>query len=675
MPIGLLLGIFGVLLVLIVIVQVMARTTYFLSGTSELTLESKAVPRGDTGLTLDQVKFHRISELSAETQPAFGESPRLTKLVESGKLPPVGARLPENPLVITPPEQAGPYGGDWTRFGISPGDISQFRHRIAYEAMLRWDPLGRQLWPNLAWQWEVTEEGKVFTFHLRRGVRWSDGQPFSADDIIFWYEDVLLNKKLTPGIGPTWKRGGKRVLVEKLDKYTVRFTFAQPHGRFLQLMAGEPGYNILSYPAHYLKKFHPNYRPKEELEAAAQKAGYDFWYQIFQNECSWRNKNLPTLWAWTLKNPPPSRPVIFERNPYYWKVDHKGNQLPYLDRVTFEIYDLETINLKAINGEVGMQGRHLHFHNYQLFMSNQKKGGYRVLRWLDGGTGNLVLCPNLNHKDKVLAKIFADLRFRQALSLAINRAEINEVLYLGLGTPRQISPPAFSPFYDPAAESAFLKYDPAEADRLLDEMGLGKRSKLGYRLRPDGQVLAIQLETSSNVQGARSLQMIAEYLQAIGIKAELKLMARQLFKARMKALIHDIGVWKGAGQLNPVVDPRYFIPYSKASIHAIKYSQWFRSRGRKGPQPPPGMVKAIQLYRQIEETSDPAQQERLVREIVDLNSQNLWVIGTIGDVPQIFVVADTFRNVPKTAVASWVVRTPGNTAPECYALDPSGKGD
>jgi peptide/nickel transport system substrate-binding protein len=665
---GLVLGLFAVAVLLLGLTQALGGLTYYLSGTSDLTPADVGHTPEKLTTLLDKVRFHQVAELDPGREIEFKEAPQLAALVEEGKLPPVGERLPKNPLVIIPPDQNGPYGGVWARYGNSPGDVSQFRHRIAYEALLRWDPMGQKLLPNLASRWEVGDGGRTFTFYLRHGVRWSDGHPFSADDIMFWYNDVLLNKKLTPGVGPTFRTGEDVVKVEQLDRWTIRFSFTQPQGLFLQHMAGEPGYDMVSFPAHYLSRFHPNHTPLAQIQKIAEERGLDFWYQVFQNEASWRNPKNPTLWAWTLIKPPPARPALFERNPYYWKIDPEGNQLPYIDKVTFDIYDLETINLKAINGEMGMQGRHLYFHNYQLFMANRDKGEYRVLRWLDGGTGNLVLCPNQNHKDKGLAAILGDKRFRQALSLAINRAEINEALYLGMCNPRQMAPPSWSKYYDPWAEKAFTDYDPAQANRLLDQAGLSKRGPDGYRLRPDGSPLEINLEVSSIIQGGKALELVANYWREVGVKAELKLMSRQLSKARINALIHDIGVWKGAGAMNPVVDPRYFIPYSKSSIQAVQYVKWFRSGGRKGPKPPPDMEEAIRTYWKISETPDEEEQIRLFNKILKLDIENLWVIGTVGDVPHIFLVQNRFRNVPEAAVSSWVVHTPGNTAPECYAI-------
>lgn len=652
------------------VVQLLAHSTYALSGTGKFSKEKLQELKAMSMDTAKQAKFHKVSEWPTDKGREFLEAPELAKLVKEGKLPPVAKRLPENPLVITPPDQMGPYGGTWRRFATSPRDVGLIRHRIAYESFVRWDPLGQKILPNLAVKWDVTDEGKTFTFYLRKGVRWSDGKPYTTDDLMFWYEDVLKNDKVSPGVARYLKPGGKLFELEKVDAYTIRFKFAEPNGLFLKHMTGTLGYQISQYPKHYMKQFHPKYTDEAKLTEMAKAENRDFWYELFNAKVSWINPDKPRLWAWQLKDPPPARPAVFVRNPYYWKVDAEGRQLPYIDKITFDIYDPETINLKAINGEVGMQGRHIDFKNYQLFMSNAEKGGYRVLNWLDGGTGNLALCPNQNHPDPVLRDIFADKRFRKALSYAINRDEINKVRFYGVAKPRQIAPPKCSPFYDAAYESAYIKYSPALANSLLDQMGLNKKDAEGIRLRPDGKELIFQIESSTNLGGEDTLQMVAQYWRAVGLKVNLKVMARNLYNQRRKAMVHDVGVWKGAGVDIPVLDPRFFIPYSKASIQAPGYAKYYSSGGKKGPVPPEDMKQAIETFWAIEKTPDAQAQIELFQMITDLNRSNLWVIGTIGDVPQVFLVDDDFRNVPESALVSWAVRTPGNTAPECYAIDP-----
>lgn len=607
--------------------------------------------------------LHAVTEWSPERGRRFRQAP----ILDHKKLPPVEARLPENPLVIIPPEQNGPYGGVWQRYATGPGDIGIIKARLAYEGLVRWGPMAQRILPNLAVSWTIENAGRTFTFQLRRGVRWSDGHPFTADDILFWYEHVIQHPDLTPATPGVYMRGGVLMDVEKIDEYTIRFQFEQPHGLFLKALASGRGYDVVDYPAHYLKHFHPTFTSKETLDVMTQAAGFDFWYQLWGDKRDWRNMDLPRLWAWTIAEPPPAQPVVFVRNPYYWKVDPDGNQLPYIDRINVEIYDPETINLKAINGEIGMQSRHLQFGNYPLFMENRDKGGYRVLHWINGSGGSNILGINLNQKDPVLKSIVGDRRFRIALSHAMDRDVLNEAGFFGIGRPRQVSPPPSSPYYDPAYEQAYITYDPVIADSLLDAMGLKQKNEEGIRIRPDGQPVEFTIETTAF--NSHLLELVAGYWTAVGVKTKVKELARQLFYQRKAALMHDVGVWGGADEQIPILDPRWFMPYSHESIQAIGYSRWFRTDGAKGEKPPEDIQQVMALYRQIEESMDESEQIRLFQNILDLNRKNLWVIGTVGGMPSLIVVKNTFRNVPEVALTGWSFRSPGNTAVECYAIE------
>lgn len=612
------------------------------------------------------VKVHHVEEWPVSNGRVFQEAPMLAERVKGGTLPPVSDRLPENPLVIVPPEQNGPYGGTWTRFANGPQDVGVVEARLAYEGLVRWDAMGQEVIPNLAVRWDIADGGKTYTFYLRKGIRWSDGHPLTADDLVFWYEDVLKNIDLTP-VGPRdFKRGGELMGFEKIDNYTVRFTFKRPQGLFLKGLASGRGYEMMKYPAHYLKQFHPRYTDPEKLKVLANAQGFDLWTQLFLDTCDWRNTDLPRLWPWVIVQPPPARPAVFERNPYYWKVDPEGNQLPYIDKMTFEIYDAETINLKAINGEMGMQGRHLAFQNYPLFMEGRQKGDYRVVHWISGSAGDNVLAFNLNHQDPVLKKIFADDRFRKAMSLALNRQELNDADLFGIGKPRQVCPPPSSPYYDPLYEKAFTEYDPDRANQMLDDMGL-TRGRDGVRLRPDGTPLSLYVETNS--QNNRVLELVCGYWTAVGVHAEIKEEARQLFYQRKKGLMHDVGVWGGSDEQMPMLDPRWLIPYSDESIHGVDYARWFNTNGKRGEEPPPDMRKCIELFWQLEETPEEAGQIRLMKEILELNRKHLWVIGTLGEIPTFYLVKNSFKNVPEVAMSGWSFRTPGNTAVECYAIE------
>jgi len=612
------------------------------------------------------VRTHQIEEWAGERE--FGEAPMLAKQVAAGDLPPVSERLPQDPLVIVPPDQIGPYGGTWTRFANGPRDVGVVEARLAYEGLVRWGPMGREIIPNLAIKWEIADSGRVYTFWLRKGVKWSDGHPLGVDDLIFWYEDVLKNSEITPVIPRDFKRSGQLMDFVVVDSTTIQFRFVEPNGLFLQKLASGRGYEMLRYPAHYMKQYHPKYTPLEELENLANEAGFDLWKQLFEDKYDWRNPEIPRIWPWIVVAPPPARPSVLQRNPYYWKVDSEGNQLPYIDRMTFEIFDAETINLKAINGEMGMQSRHLQFQNYPLFMEGREKGDYRVVHWLNGSGGTNNIALNLNHKDPVMRDIIRDHRFRKALSLALNRDELNEADFFGIGKPRQASPPPTSPFYDAAYESAYIAYDPDAANKLLDEMGL-KRDEMGMRLRPDGEPLFLFIETSS--LNNRVLELVAGYWKDVGVNAEVKEEARQLFYERKRGLMHDVGIWGGSDEQIPVLDPRWLLPFSDESIHAVDFARWYSTDGKRGEEPQGDIRKVIELFWEIERTADPEGQVRLMQEIIDLNRKNLWVIGTLGEVPVFFLVKNSFKNVPDVAMVGWSFRSPGNTAVECYAIDES----
>jgi peptide/nickel transport system substrate-binding protein len=219
-------------------------------------------------------------------------------------------------------------------------------------------------------------------------------------------------------------------------------------------------------------------------------------------------------------------------------------------------------------------------------------------------------------------------------------------------------------------EKAYLEYDPELSRRMLDAIGLTDKNSDGLRLRPDGTPIVIRLETTS--LNNRVLELVSGYWTAVGIRTEIKEEARQLFYERKRGLLHDGGIWGAGNGQFPLVDPRWHLPFSDESIHAIDYARWFRTDGKRGDKPPPDIAKCIELYREIERTPEPEEQARLYAQILELNRKNLWVIGTVGGMPQIFVVRNDFRNVPDVAMGGWIFRTPGNTAMECYAIDPSG---
>jgi peptide/nickel transport system substrate-binding protein len=616
-------------------------------------------------------------EPEAPAAGAYNEAPTLAEMVEAGELPPVDERLPADPLVHTPVEMVGQYGGTWRRAAVGPGDV-QLTARLSYENIIRWNMDGSAMVPNVAKDWEVSDDGTAFTFHLREGMKWSDGEPFTADDIMFLIEDHWGNEELSPSGVPSWlKMGDEPVQAEKVDDHTVRLTFAQPNGLFLTLMASANGLNFFR-PAHYLKQFHPHYTDKEEIQAMAEEAGHEFWYQLYNdkggNPGRTRDElDLPTIYAWKVKVPPPDSPTVVERNPYYWKVDTEGNQLPYIDMIEHTIVEnAEVLNLKAVAGELDMQLRHINFSNFPLFQDSKEQGDYRVLQWTRGYITDSVIAPNVAHKDPVMREILGDKRFRWALSHGIKRDEIIESVYLGMAEPNQVSPLSSSPFYWEEQAKNRLEYDPELANSLLDEMGLTEKDGDGYRLRPDGERLSITYEYAPIFGAWGDIgELLSAQWKELGIELLVTEEARQLFYERKQANEHDMGVWTGNGEFNPLIGPRWFLPENNESIQATVYAQWFNSNGAEGEEPPEGsdIRKTREIYEEIKVTVDPDKQQELFRQILELNKENLWVLGIATAPPEVVIVKNYFRNVPDNAVSDWNLLTPGATAPEQYFME------
>ncbi|HRR91712.1 MAG TPA: ABC transporter substrate-binding protein, partial [bacterium] len=559
----------------------------------------------------------------------------------------------------------GQYGGTWRRTWSGLSD-SAGPYKLCSEHLVMFNKNGTKILPNVAESWKVSRDAKTYTFKLREGIRWSDGTPLTTEDVVFWYEDIILNKDLTPTI-PNWlTSGGKPLKLEKIDTYTFKVEFEEPNALFLISIGKMGGGHTFFAPKHYLKQFHPKYTPKEKLDELVKKAGLQNWYQLFGNMNDFlQNPDLPVIYPWKATNLPTATLQIMERNPYYWKIDPEGNQLPYIDRITHTLLGSagETAVLKAISGEVDMQERGLVIDNYTLLMENRTKGNYRVLRWPQGTGASPAILLNQNVKDPVLRKIFEDRRFRIALSLAINREEINQLFYLGLGEPRQASIISGAPFYDPEWEKAYAEYDPKKANEYLDKMGLTKRDKDGFRLRPDGKTLILTIEYSGD---RPYMEVIKKYWEAIGVKVFLKPLERSLYVTRAQAGEIEVGVWGFDRNVAILSDPGHLLGTVVEAPWAPLYATWYNTGGRGGEEPKGDIKRIYELWDKVKSTIDEKQRDRYFKEIINLHKKNIWMIGIVGEVPQLIVAKNNFRNIPDGLLWDDNIRSPKNARPEQF---------
>ncbi len=423
------------------------------------------------------------------------ETPMLAPQVAAGTLPPVEARVPRVPDMAEDIGSVGRPGGELRMLMASPKD-TRIMVVYGYARLVAYTP-SLEIVPDILERLDV-EDGRVFTLHLRPGHKWSDGHPFTSEDFRYWFEDVASKKELSmAGLPVVLMPHGEPPRFEVLDRETVRYTWARPNPLFLPALAGASPLYIYA-PAHYLKQFHKKYADKEKLAALVKEAGARNWAALHnKKEDMYKNDNPdePTLEPWVLKTRPPSDRLVFERNPYYYRIDSTGQQLPYIDRVVFSIANSKIIPAKTGAGESDLQARYLSFDDYTFLKAGEDQNGYKVLLWRTGPGSQLALYPNLNVDDATWRELVRDVRFRRALSLATNRHEINQAIYFGLAIEGQNTILPQSPLYRPEYRQAWAQFDIAEANRLLDEIGLARGAD-GLRHLPDGRPLDIVVEDS-----------------------------------------------------------------------------------------------------------------------------------------------------------------------------------
>lgn len=604
------------------------------------------------------------------TAGSANEAPMLQEMVKAGTLAPLEERLPVNPLVVEPVETIGKYGGTW-RAGLRGGSDNAWMFRtIGYDTLVTWTRDWTGVEPNVAESWEANAEATEYTFKLREGMKWSDGAPFTADDILFWYEDVLMNTDLTPSV-PNWMRSGDEpALVEKIDDFTVKFTFPQPNGVLLLRLASPDGPPVVGYPKHYMQQFHPKYNP--DAVKAATDAGFADWMAFFNAKnaggcCGFfADANLPTLNAWKITQAygENTTSVRAERNPYYWKVDTAGNQLPYIDYIAFDVgNDVETLVLKALNGEIDFQDRHIAtFNNKAVFFDGQDAGGYRIVEKQTADNNVMEISFNLNHLDPMKNEIFNNLDFRIGLSHAINRQEIIDLVYVGQGQPWQAAPFEASPYYNEQLATQYLEFNLDLANEHLDKAGLTEKDADGFRLGPDGNRFSFTIDVPTvNTEHIDMLELIEGYWAAVGIEMKSNVIDRALGQQRLEVLEHDANVWGAPGGIGfgTLLDPRNFLPVHGHSRYGYAwYLYWVNPEGALAQEPPASVLKQFDLYNQVNSSADPAEQTRLMQEIMQIAADNFYMIGISKPPAPYAIAAKNLRNIMENMPSEWQYPTP-----------------
>jgi len=596
---------------------------------------------------------------SAAAQDSAAAPPEPSGLrieLAAGELPPLAERLPAEPRRDVPQRdgwQEGRYGGTLTmlsRGGRDARDLTLF----GYARLVAWDE-NLELAPDILESFEV-EGGRSFTLTLREGHRWSDGAPFTTEDIRFWWENVVNNPELSPrGLPPELLAGGQGPEVTILSSTKVRFAWQQPNPGFLPALAGASPLFIYR-PAHYLKQFHAFYSGETALQRQAEAIGLRSWAELFRRKdrlFRMDNPDLPSLQPWVTVSSPPTERFEARRNPYFHRVDASGRQLPYIDRVILDRTEPRLIPIKAAAGETDLQARGLTFQDAATLKQAEKDGRIKLHLWPITRGAQMALYPNLNAAAPGWRAALRDVRFRRALSLATDRGELNQVLYQGTALPGANTLLPGSPLYKDDYREAWASYDPERANRLLDDMGMSWTDPDGIRHLPDGRRAELVIETG-DVDPAETdaLELIKAQWAKIGIEVQVRSQARQAARQRIGSGATLMSVFYGLanGLATPEMSPAELAPTSENQNNWPLWGLHYETGGKAGEPPAlPAARKLLELYQAWRRAEDPPHQREIWEQMLELHAQQVFTIGLLGAVQQPVVANPRLRNLPAGA--------------------------
>ncbi len=620
----------------------------------------------------------------AQICETYNEAPELAALVAAGELPAVNERLPLNPRVVAGAEGIGQYGGQFLSL-FDGGRLAEFR-QFGYENLVRWSPDGSEVIPNIAESWEVSENGTKYTFKLRDGLKWSDGQPFSASDIEFFWFDVETDTDIYPGGAyPFFYVDGELATFEKVDDLTFSFSWSKPNGLFLQGLSTSYGVRVTQFPRHYLEQFDPDYNPEgvAAMMAEAGETEYGQWWVSrvgsYGQASEYNDPNRPSMQPWI-----PTEPYIgkerfsFVRNPYYFKVDEACNQLPYIDERVFTLAsDPEVRLLKTIDGEDLFSRREISQPpNKAVFFDNQDKGNYRFVDVVNSDFSTMLLHMKFNHADETQSSIMQNKDFRIGLSHSMNRQNIIDTVFIGQGEPHQQAPRPESPFYNETLAKQYTEYDPAVANEFLDKV-MPEKDSAGFRLAPNGErfVFTVLVNEGFRPDWVDIMQIVKRDWEEVGVSTNLAVVADDVWRIRREEDDIDAYVWageNGTGQL-PLLAAGGYTPEAAWGWRAwedvnIKGS----AVGNYEPvEPPAALVRQYEILAEIPQAVGSEAQAELMTELLDLAQEQFLTLGLSLPAGDYRVVNNTLRNVPNPVIAGWLYPGPAPANFETFYIDES----
>ena len=560
----------------------------------------------------------------------------LAARVRAGQLPPVAERLPTHPLVLVPNHEVGRYGGTIRRALAEEVVETRGVTKTLNDGLMGYErPLARSVQLNLAESFEYSDGGKTAVVRIREGVKWSDGHPFTVNDILFWYYDVVLNSGaremvfMEGALG--WVFGGELATLEKLDLLTLKVSCKSPLGRLPVVLSQ----GFFALPKHFLASFHPKYAPD---------ATYENFRERSREHLRLFSPGVPSLSAWIPVQWVRGQRIVMERNPYYWKIDSAGNQLPYADGLEFRIIqNPEVILLNFINGELDLFGRYFRDSLINMMRAEAAKGTFNLHGTVPQYSAGFY--PNLDAPKAALRNAFRKRDVRIALSHAINREEINQVLYQGTLVPAGYSLAPSSPYFSEESSRMYSDFDPSKAKKLLDAAGLRDSDGDGFRELLDGSRFEVTID--SRISQSDVCELVAEQWREIGIKVNLFPALRDILGVRLATAAFDIAYWDIEGAEDPL---------SRKSSFAILGPKiapiWHLNAYEEGPE---WLWEATRVLHAAENAIDSDEVREHMILLRDVHTENIPIIG-IGLRSTMWGSHLRLGNVPDLTTASGVYR-------------------
>jgi peptide/nickel transport system substrate-binding protein len=585
------------------------------------------------------------------------EPPYLQPLIEAGKIPELAQRLPYKPRVVNLAgmgREAGKHGGVIrTLIGgqkdIRMMTINGYARLVGYDEKLNFQP-------DILESVEPVED-RIYTFRIRDGHKWSDGELLTPEDFRYMWEDVLSNEDLAPGgYDPSLLVNGKPPVFEVVDRLTVRYTWEGPNPDFLPMLAAAQPIS-LALPAHYMKQFHKKYQDGDKLDKLVKDNEVKNWKSLhikMARQYRPENPDLPTLDPWRNTTPPPAEQFVFERNPFFHRVDENGLQLPYFDKFLLNVSSSAIVPAKTGAGESDLQFTGIDFSDYTFLKDAERRFPVKVGLWKRTQGSRIALLPNLNVGDDVWRKVLQDVRVRRALSLAIDRREINLAVFYGLAKESADTVLPESPLFKEEYQHAWIAHDPVKANQLLDEAGLAERGDDGVRLLPDGRPAQVVVETAGeSTLETDVLELVTDHWNNIGISLFIRTSQRDVFRSRAIGGQIMMAVWNGLDNGVPTADmnPGQLAPTSDSQLQWPVWGLHFMSNGEKGSAPDlPEAARQVELLGKWRSSTTLEARSAAWQEMLHTFTDQVFSIGIVNQALQPVLSARRMRNIPEAGL-------------------------